>query len=118
MTIYAYDPINTKVDYNKTYINFKTGLLYSKEFKTKNYVFLANRLNINSGVTEVFVVFTNTKPNNNAKFYTVSKDCYNRVKIPIHSILSKIEHDDNILNINISIDDEDNDAIAYKILEY
>lgn len=118
MTIYAYDPVDFKVNYNKTYINFKNGLMYSKEFKIKNYAFLATRTNKERNTTEVFIIFTNDIPNNNSKFYRINKDEYGRVKIPVQSVISGIPHERNMMNVDISIDDEDDDNIAYKILEY
>lgn len=119
MSIYAYDPVNFKVNYNKTYIDFKNNFLCSREFKIKKYVFVGTRYNTSNENIEVFVVFTDEPPENNAICHKVSKDVYGRVKIHIpKEILKQVIHEKEVMNVNISVDDESDDCIAYKILEY
>lgn len=117
MNIYAYDPMDVYVDHCKTWIDYEKGMLYSREFKLKTYFFTATKYNEYDNTTNFFIIFTNIKPEDNRVYGYVTRDKVGRFRVNIQNIIRQLKYkpDYKVENIDISIDDEDENSIAYRI---
>lgn len=117
MNIYSYDPVNIKLDYDKTWIDYEKGMLYSREFKLKTYFFVATKFDKLTRSLCLYIVFTNIKPEDNRVYGYASLDKCGRFRTSIKTVLPKLNYrtESKAENVDISIDDEDEDSIAYRI---
>lgn len=117
MNIYAYDPVSIKTDYQKTWIDYTKGVLYSREFKLKKYFFIATKYDKNKRTTSLYIIFTDIEPQDNRVFGYAGYDKVGRFRTSIKPALEKmyVNHEREIENVDISIDDEDENSIAYRI---
>lgn len=117
MNIYSYDPVSMRIDWNKTWINFRKCILYSREFKIKKYFFVATKYDKLSASKGLYIVFTDIEPEDNRIYGISTLDKCGRFRTNIKDALEKvwIPHEEEIENIDVSIDDEDEDSIAYRI---
>lgn len=115
-----YDDVGTILDKTKSWINFKTKKLFSREIKFKPFVAIRKRYNTEISDYEYFLIMCDNKPEIGSSI-RCEYDDFGRVKFSICSIWKEIItslsiKDSNDFNINIEYLESDEDSDTYKIL--
>lgn len=114
MNLNAYDNINEKIDKNKTWIDIKRKVLYSREIKYRPYYSLMKRYDSKLAGLSFFIAMLD-KPDKNKICFATKKDDYGRVKLNLHALwhstyLYQLE---NNCNIDVTLVDANNDGDVY-----
>ena len=113
MNLLMYDPIDEKVDKQKTWVYPNKKCLFSRELKYYKYYYLAKRYDNNNDCTNYFLIFVNNQVNNICKLTKI--DNFGRLSVNIskiwkYTILKNITKPENI---NIDLVEYDKNQIVY-----
>ena len=116
MNLIAYDEIIDKVDKTKTWLDCKTGNLFSRELTFRKYYTFTKRYNPKTNSTTIYVVMLDNK--SDAKVVHVTrKDNYNRICLKTKLILREfgLDNVDKEVNVYLNHIETSNDGDVYEI---
>lgn len=102
MNLNEYDNVKEQINKNKTWIDVKHKLLFSRELIFNNYISILKRYNVRTNTYDYYVALSKEPPiNKNYDITTVDK--YGRILINLSSIWyeSSLVHINKNQNINI-----------------
>lgn len=118
MNLNAYDNLIEKLDKNKTWIDVRKKIIFSREIKYRPYTCLLKKYNIKTDTNTYFIAMLD-RPPENKKYKPTACDDYGRIKINVSSIwketyLSRLKNNCNIECVLLE-DDKDGDVYSIDI---
>lgn len=110
MNLNSYDNITEKLDKNKSWIDIRKKILFSREIKYRKFTCLLKRYNVKTNTYTYFIAMLNSPPENR-KYNITKQDDYGRIKISLTSIwketcLSRLKSNCNIICELVESDDD------------
>ena len=117
MNLVAYDEITDKVDKTKTWLDGKTGNIFSRELVFRKYYTFIKRYNPKTKNTTIYIAMLDNK--SDAKIaYDTRKDTYNRICLKTKLILREfsLNNVNKEINIHLNHVESTNDGDVYEII--
>ena len=116
MNLIAYDEIVDKVDKTKTWLDGKTGNIFSRELVFRKYYTFIKRYNPKTKTTTIYIAMLDNK--SDAKVaYVTRKDTYNRICLKTKLILREfgLDNVDKEVNIRLNHIEHSDDGDVYEV---
>ena len=116
MNLIAYDEIVNKVDKTKTWLDGKTGNIFSRELAFRKYHAFIKRYNPQTNSTTIYIAMLDNKADAKVAYIT-RKDTYNRICLKTKLILKEfgLDNVDKEINIRLNHIEHSDDGDVYEI---
>lgn len=113
MNLLMYDPIDEKIDKQKTWVYPNRKCIFSRELNYLKYYYLAKRYNNITDTTDYFLIFVNEQINSSCRKTKI--DNFGRLNIKINSIwkYTILKEVTKPININITLIENNQSELVY-----
>lgn len=116
MNINAYDPVQEKIDKQRTWVEVKRHRLLSRELPFRPYHIICKRYNTETRDNDYYIILLDDKPENRV-YYKTQKDEFGRIKVNLKSIWSEstLKYITKNENIAVFLEEHTDDGDIYKL---
>lgn len=116
MNLIAYDEVVDKVDKTKTWLDGKTGNIFSRELAFRKYHTFIKRYNPETKSTTIYIAMLDNKSDAKVAYIT-RKDTYNRICLKTKLILREfgLNNVDKEVNIHLNHVEHSDNGDVYEV---